>query len=445
MRIWLSYLVFCAALLFLPPEAAIADEVISAPGIGIRVNPGAPDETTAYYQRISANLGLADTRQDLPDLNAFLAHFGYSSLSAEKLEILSPAELMAAFPNDKLLAARFFAPKIVDFNIKGPDAQYPYKAGWRKLIRIEPISGSKADAAGLKSAYILFNYVQALASDAPFPEGSFKTESVNTQVIVTPRSFSPNREDSAFFLDFDTRSGGYKIHDFLSAAFDVAQDPKHPDETKRNYYVPTACAQCHGHDQEGGYASNGAFPYAKLNYLDTDQWYDMMTFGEFPSTLGSYDVLFDGGLDHSSQSYKAAFGVVQKLNIFIRDQNVGSIHPNDLDLFKVKAVEKWETLHATDLDPASPVARALDLGNGSAVWQDNSDDRALLGLLDQYCFRCHSSVLYNVFDKQAIVDRAKTIVRYVTLPTQNASHMPQGRELEAKTITDIVSYVKSLK
>ncbi|MCZ8548314.1 hypothetical protein OOJ09_29435 [Mesorhizobium qingshengii] len=425
--------------------AASADEVISDPGIGIRVAPGSQAETTTYYERISTKLGVADTRRDLPSLTALLRHLGYRSLTAEDLEFKSPSDLMATFPNDQLLVSRFFAPKIVDFNVKSADTQYPYSVGWRKLVRITALPGSGADSAGLEAAYVLFNYVQMQLTDAPFPDGTSFSESVNTQVIIVPRTFAMGREDSAYFLDFDTRTGGYEIHDFLSAAFDVAQDPNHPEKTKRNYYVPTACAQCHGHDQEGGGPTNGVFPYAKLNYLDTDQWYDMMAFGEFPSTLGTYDVLFDGGLDHSTGAYGAAFDVIRKLNNFIRNQNSESVHSGDIDLFKIKAVDKWLALHQTSADPVPALARALDLENGSAIWQDTQDDRALLGLLDQYCFRCHSSVLYSVFDKQAVADRWRTIARYVQLPADNASHMPQGRQLDAQTIADIVKYVQALK
>lgn len=448
MRLLTAFRTLGTVLLLAWGATAAADEVISSPGIGIRVTPGSPDETTAYYERISVKLGVGNTRHDLPDLTALLGYLGYSSLSAEDLEFKSPPDLMAIFPNDQLLVSRFFAPKIVDFNVKSVDPQYPYHAGWRKLVRILALPSSGADSAGLQAAYVLFNYVQVQLTDAPFPDGTSLNESVNTQVIIVPKTFTKGQEDSAYFLDFDTRTGGYKIHDFLSAAFDVAQDPSRPEETKRNYYVPTACAQCHGHDQEGGGPANKAFPYAKLNYLDTDQWYDMMAFGEFPSTLTTYDVLFDGGLDHTTAAYGAAFDVIKTLNNFIHEQNVQSVHPDDLDLFKIKAVEKWLALHQTSTDPVPSLDRALDLGSGSAVWQNTQDDRALLSLLDQYCFRCHSAVLFSVFDKQAVVDRGGpkgVIVKYVKRPKEDAFHMPQGRELDAQTIADIVKYVEALK
>ena len=69
----------------------------------------------------------------------------------------------------------------------------------------------------------------------------------------------------------------------------------------------------------------------------------------------------------------------------------------------------------------------------------------LLGVLDQYCFRCHSSVLYSVFDKQGVIDRKDDIAEYVQLPSSDIDHMRQGRKLDGKTIEDIVNYVQALK
>ncbi|NTG32406.1 hypothetical protein G6L08_35285 [Agrobacterium rhizogenes] len=446
MRLLLVSQVLWIALFLSLASAASADEILSSPGIGIRVNPGTPDEATKYYTRISQKLGVGDTRVDLSDLNRLLVHFGYPGLTAEHLEFGSPADLMAEFPNGQLLVSRFFAPKIVDFNIKGANPHYPYAAGWRKLVRVAALPDSAAaKSANLHAAYVLFNYVQVQRDDPPFPDGTTAAESVNTQVIVTPKTFVKDTEDSAYFLDFDTRQGGYKIHDFLSAAFDVAQDPTKPQETKRNYYVPTACAECHGHDRERGHPFGGVFAYAKLNYLDTDQWYDMMAFGEFPSTLGTYDVLFDGGLDHGSAGYAQTFDVVRKLNEFVREQNAQSLHQNETDLFKLQAAEKWLTLHKTSVDPVEAIHRALDLGNGSAVWQDTKDDRRLLALLDQYCFRCHSSIRYSVFDKQAVIRNQLDIIDFLGLPKEDPFHMPQGRELDPQTIADLIKYVQALK
>jgi hypothetical protein len=414
--------------------------------IGILVATGSDSDAIKYYQRISPLLGVGDTKTDLPTLSSLSAHFGFSSLTAEKLEIMTSLELMAAFPNDQVLASRFFAPKIVDFNLRSSNANYPYNAGWRKLVRLIALPGSKADQAGLAAAYVLFNYVQKDPTIDPFPNSSFNVESFNTQIIITRKSFKKETEDSAFFLDYDTRSKGYAINDFLSAAFDTAPNPD-PTNTHKNYYVPIACAQCHGHDQEGGAPTQaGTFPFVKVNYLDSDQWYDMSKFGDFPSSPNvKWDVLFDGTSDHTSSQYKLAVDIMRKFNSLIRQQNLDSARTDGSDLFKIKAVEKWLSVHQANNNPAAPIDRALDLGNGAAVWQNTPDDQHLLETLDHYCFRCHSTVLYNIFDKQGVVDEKRSIISKVQRLPEDPSHMPQGRILDSGTISDLVAYMNKLK
>lgn len=423
---------------------ASADEVHSSSGIGIFVTTGSEKDALDYYKRIGPLLGLKDAKIDIPDLTAFLNYFGYSSLTAEKLEATASTDLMKAFPNDQVLSARFFAPKIVDFNAAPTNPQYPYQAGWRKLVRLDSMSGSKADRAGLGAAYVLFNYVQKDPTLDPFADASFKVESFNTQVIVVRPAFKKQSEDAALFLDYNPRSQGYTASDALSAAFDTNPPPN----THENYFVPIACAQCHGHDVEAGSpdSTSGTFPYITINYLDTDQWYDMAKFGDFPSSPNAkLDVLYDGGSDHASNQYKAAFDVFRKLNTLIRQQNIDAARADGSSLFRIKAVEKWLSVHQSNDNPVTPIDRALDLGNGSAVWKNTPDEVNLLNLLDHYCFRCHSSVLYDVFDKQAVLDERRTMIIRVQRPSSNTTHMPQGRILDTKTIADLVTYLTNLK
>lgn len=421
-----------------------ADFVVSSPDIGILISPGNAVAAKAYYKRIAPKLGVKDTEKDLSTLTFLLNHFGVKQ-TAEQFELATPSELMTAFPNDQILASRFFAPKIVDFNSPGKDPKQPFKAGWRKLVRIVALPGSNAEKAGLAAVYILFNYVQQNPNDNPFPDAKFKVESFNTQAIIVPKNFKKGEEDSAFFLDYASRKEKYKISLALNAAFDTPP-PEDPKKTKKDYFVPVACAQCHGHDQDDEEGIKGAFPYIKVNYLDSDQWYDMASFGDFPfMENGPFDVLLDGGKDHTSQQYKNAVNVLRKINGLIRQQNSDSSRENGIDRFKIKAVEKWLSVHETNDAPVKPVDRALDLGNGAAVWKNVGDEPRLLALLDRYCFRCHSSIIYNVFDKQGVLDRRNKIINRIQLPSTNKNHMPQGRVLDDPTITEFVKYMQNLK
>ncbi|MET4016616.1 hypothetical protein [Bradyrhizobium sp. S3.2.12] len=434
-----------AMALALCTHPVLSDEVRSSSKIGILVATGSDQDAINYYKRIGPLLGLKNAKTDLPDLTALLRHFGFTTLTGEKLEASASTTLMKAFPNDQVLSTKFFAPKIVDFNFPSTNPKYPYLAGWRKLVRLEALPSSKAAQAGLGAAYVLFNYVQKDPAVDPFPDASFKTESFNTQVIIPRENFKKGSEDAAFFLDFDTRSKGYAANDFLFAAFDTAPNP---GNTHQNYYVPIACAQCHGHDQEAGApeSKSGTYPFITINYLDTDQWYDMAGFGDFPSSPNAkFDVLYDGGSNHASSQYKAAFDVIRKLNKFIQQQNADSARADGSSLFRIKAVDKWLAIHQSNDNPVAPIDRALDLGNGSAVWKNTKDDVHLLEVLDHYCFRCHSSVLYDVFDKQAVLDERAAIIVRVQRPPTNVQHMPQGRVLDSSTVADLVTYLKDLK
>jgi hypothetical protein len=355
---------------------------------------------------------------------------------------------LAAFKSDILLSARFFAPKIVDFNAKPDTApgHDPYKAGWRKLVRLKALSKSDAYIKGnIGSAYLLFNFFVADPKVNPFPvknaDGKTLTnESVNNQVILVPRSFKKGVEDSIYFLDYQPFSvDRSKLGKALHAAFDTLDPDK--GDTKQDYFVPTACSQCHGHDRErGGPNSHGNYSFGKVNYLDTDQWYDMMNF-DFPNTKTQYDVIFDGNdLSHTSAKYKLAVGVFRKLNSEIVRQNETSLRPDGSDEFKLQAAKKWISLHLKGEGPVASLRRSF----GKSVWANS--ELTLLQMLDRYCFRCHSSMYYDIFDRAAVLQEKGTskkpgpLVDYVAY-----GFMPQGRKLSQPEKDKLVEYLKTLK
>lgn len=441
------------------------------------------DETKAneYYARIGKKIGftIADPGGDSSKdshLDSLLEYLGYKGLHAVDLEtldslVLSPTDqagftfltnkvespvdfkananlTLAAFKSDILLSARFFAPKIVDFNAvpDTTDGHDQYKAGWRKLIRLKALPKSVAYTKGnIRSAYLLFNFFSADPKADPFPVKSadgktLTNESVNNQVILVPRSFKKGVEDSIYFLDYQPFSvDHYKLGKALFAAFDTPTDPN--SGTKQNYFVPTACSQCHGHDRERGKPNaKGNFSFGKVNYLDTDQWSDMMNF-DFPNTKAQHDAVFDGGLDHGSIKYKSAVKVFWKLNREIAHQNEEALRPGGSDKFKVAAAKKWLSLHANGEGPVDDLRRR---SFGKSIW--TSHELPLLNLLDRYCFRCHSSMYYDVFDRSAVLGEKGTpdfegpIVSYV-----KSGFMPQGRKILQPDRDNLVEYLKALK
>ena len=96
--------------------------------------------------------------------------------------------------------------------------------------------------------------------------------------------------------------------------------------------------------------------------------------------------------------------MLRRLNEHIGAQNAG-VGGED---FGFRAVDRWLTVHAGSSASADLIARALPPPAGQPAarqWQDTPEDRALLGQLNRFCFRCHSSVAYHVFDKEAVFQR----------------------------------------
>src|ERR1051325_7837392 len=50
--------------------------------------------------------------------------------------------------------------------------------------------------------------------------------------------------------------------------------------------------------------------------------------------------------------------------------------------------------------------------------------------MNRYCFRCHSSLRYSIFDRPAVVGEKKNILRFMTLDIKNPLKMPQDRNLD---------------
>ena len=67
-------------------------------------------------------------------------------------------------------------------------------------------------------------------------------------------------------------------------------------------------------------------------------------------------------------------------------------------------------------------------------------------MLDRYCFRCHSSMYYDIFDRAAVLQEKGTsqkpgpLVDYVAY-----GFMPQGRKLSQPEKDKLVEYLKTLK
>ena len=371
-------------------------------------------------------------------LDDLLRFCGFDGLTARELETRSSRELMASYP-DRLLASRFFAPKISDVSgIGGPAASKDL--GWRKLVRLAVPSNAPAAARGIAAAYVLFNVFQPrveIGTDPFEPCGHVPSRcSISNQVILVPRAVQTGR-DALFWLVFENAATGGRRTHHLSATFDGGDEASRRGGNHiKQYFLPNACAQCHG----------ASAATAKLNYLDSDHWFDRTLAGDDFADLAASPngVIFDGGKDATARQFAEAFEVLRRLNEEIRKQNAG-VGGED---FAFRAVDRWLVVHADGAAFADPIARALPPPTGHPAarqWQATTEDRVLLGQLNRFCFRCHSTVAYHVFDKEAVFQRRDRMARRVERGPLRPGGMPHDRMLEPSVSADFAARLRRMQ
>ena len=371
-------------------------------------------------------------------LDDLLRFCGFDTVTGRELETRPSRDLMAGYP-DRLLASRFFAPKISDVSgIGGPAGSKDL--GWRKLVRLTVSPNAPAATRGIAAAYLLFNVFQPRAeigSDPFEPCSRIPSRcSANNQVILVPQTVRTDR-DALFWLVFENAAAGGRRTDHLSATFDGGDEASTSGGNPvKPYFLPDACAQCHG----------GSAATAKLNYLDSDHWFDRIRAGDDFADLAASPngVVFDGGRDTTAPHFTEAFAVLRRLNEDIRAQNAG-VGGED---FGLRAVDRWLAVHADHATFADLIARALPPPAGHPAarqWQDTPEDRALLGQLNRFCFRCHSSVAYHVFDKEAVFQRRDGMARRVERGPLRPGGMPQDRTLEPAVSAELAGRLRKMQ
>jgi hypothetical protein len=309
----------------------------------VAVDSGDPGEAASYYAQLQSDLGAS-----LTTFNQVLHYFGYPGLRGADLESLDPSILMdpsalaaavmqddfkravalAPLVADDVLSTRFFAPGITG----APGQSGKTKPGWRKLVRLRARHGSPAHAKGLASAWLLFNIF-------PNDARAFEGRSSTSQVMLIRADGVTSLKPAYWmvFAAFDNASGDGGRIDHINASF----DHRHPALVSGNkYYLPQACADCHG----GLSGGEPAYDRAALNYLDTDHWIERSR-DDFKTIDPMLGVLVDGGPDTTTEQYKRAFRVIYTLNTEIRAQNAETNGPGS-DRVQLRAVDRW--LHAHD-------------------------------------------------------------------------------------------------
>lgn len=442
-----------AAIFFLLAPAvgvATADELpekrFANKGAAFRLNhfqiiEGSEAAARAYYRdTLSKQTGFESPEIiETTTIKNLLVYFGYSNINARDLHGLASDALMALSAQGDILATRFFAPKITDVHDK--PAEVPELGfGWRKLVRLKAKIGSAADANGMQAVYILQNVVVPNVADDPFAADKIVSNFNQAIMIRKKLASGPFTDDqrSAYFLTYgrlvkldasekpDKSSGEFQDDGLISfnllATFNENDRNPETNSAAKFFFVPESCEQCHGAVPSRG----------KLNFLDTDHWFDRVTpssgladakFSQEDFTALSnspFGVLYDGGKDTTSTKFNAAFDVIRTLNNEIKAQNEDVGGGNN---FQLNAVKKWLDLHASDSQHVPPIKR----GFGAKLWDESDEQKKLVYYLNRYCYRCHSSIRFNVFDRQAVTARASGIGDRVLDIGSAVRWMPQDR------------------
>jgi hypothetical protein len=396
---WLAYsLATLAAVLALPfPPVARAD-----------VPTGNPQSATNYFRDLATALSFSTPDQifetKLDDVATYLGYAGITGADLQNLDpqvLMNPQALLTSanlqngaavlsnlgavpFRADDILATRFFAPKIMD--IKAPEEKR--KNGWRKLIRLRAQPNSPAQSNHITAAIILFNFF----TDPGLAPFSGPLDSVNTQVMLVTepaKVAGPNDAagmDALYWLDYGSLSAGGKLSLALNAFFDANELPQTNNDA-RPYFVPEGCVACHGINKRA----------SLINYLDTDHWVDRLDTDFKSLKTNGIPVVFDAQTnDNNSAQFKLAFDVIRRFN-GEADEEVSRVQPKHDEAL---ASHKWLELHAQNNNHFVPVDRSI----GSAPkWSgDKAGDSEALDALNTYCFRCHGTVKFSVFNRQEL-------------------------------------------
>lgn len=412
------------------PDASSVDRRIDPwsicqTGSGTVVPAGNEREARGYYDAAARAIGL----HDFATLDGVIRYMGHAS-NAARLQDTAPSELMASAPSGTVLSARFFAPKITDVSSANAPAR---QVGWRKLVRLLPTTTSDARANGIDAAFILFNFFAPIEAQDPF----LHADSVNTQVmlIASQPDMSP-----IYWFDYGPTQQGAQLSFHLDAFFDAGHTPRLTTgparaSAARPYYVPCGCISCHGGFVPRRTQTASTLQWdpraPMLNYLDTDHWFDRVASGEDFAGLAA-PVIFDPG----------GFEVLRSLNQEILAQN----RRVALGSAEQRAAAHWLDLHASNPGHVADLAaRALPTGPGVASWDaGNADDIAALRLFNRYCFRCHGSVGFDVFDHPTLLSMRSLLLAVLhprPLRGDPRTTMPPDRDLSPPDLATLRRYV----
>ena len=378
---------------------------------------GSLAEAQEYFEKLSTTLKYSTPKKiGETTLTDLAAYFGYDTLTAEKLEFDLPDTLMATGKPGDVLVSRFFAPKIM--NVKFKEGDENFQLGWRKLVRLKAQPDSTAQVNHIASVVILFNTFTS-PKEEPYGPANF---SVNTQVMLLPDPAfiwplagqpGDGKMDSVYWLDFQnaTVTGPGKLGYALHASFDANELP---GAGTKDYFVPHGCVACHANNMQR----------SLLNFLDTDHWFDRLN-TDFPQLKAkNTPLLYDAGTnDPTQEKFRSAFDLVRTFNKEA-DKHAHQAQPTHDEAL---ASAKWLEIHETNYAPVLPIQRTT--GPAPQWPAGDASEVVVLETMNQYCYRCHGTVKFSVFNKQSTWGRRANILQRLAPDAEIGLKMPPDRNL----------------
>ena len=384
--------------------------VLLTPAALADVSHGKPEDATNYYRGLAKDLAFSTPDNIFATtLDNVASYLGYDGITGADLQNLPPPTLMnpdlLLAPNtltnrdaviaslgpipirpDDILVSRFFAPKIMNIN----EPEEKRKLGWRKLVRLRSRVGSSAQAHHIAYGIILFNFFTD-RNATPFGpnDNSLNTQAMLVTELTNVAPAGVEGLSTLYWLDYSNLVDGGQLSLALNQTFDANNLPASANGVQP-YYVPDGCVACHG--------SNDKAPL--VNYLDTDHWFDRLDTDFRDVKAQNRPLLVDAQTnDTTALPYKVAFDVIRRFNAEADEQ----VRNAQTQLDEARASQKWLELNKKSIEHFPPLARAI---GPEPRWsgQDTNEVKTL-ETLNQYCFRCHGTVKYSVFNKQALHDR----------------------------------------
>jgi hypothetical protein len=104
------------------------------------------------------------------------------------------------------------------------------------------------------------------------------------------------------------------------------------------------------------------------------------------------------------------------------------------------AAAKWLEIHKNNYAPVLPIQRTI---GAAPQWSaDNANEVAVVGTMNQYCYRCHGTVKFSVFNKKSMLENRDKFLLRLNPDAEVGLKMPPDRDLPADKRQQLLNFLK---